>query len=108
MGIPKAEIGNPIDSKPNSTLGGSKGLQSLAVSTLGSHLLKIALPAKLGASAELVIRDLRGKVIARWSAAQLTGSVTLEWRIPAALGRTVLIVELHSGAERVTRSVMTM
>lgn len=103
------EIADPADDPTwSSKLSGRKGPDALSVSALGGRLLKIALPANLGPNAELVIRDLRGKVVMRWSASQLTSVGSVEWRIPANLGRTMLTVELRNGSERVTRSVMAM
>ncbi|MBK8801726.1 MAG: hypothetical protein IPN71_06630 [Fibrobacteres bacterium] len=108
-GTPGSELDSPTDDPTHSSLQNrAKGLDALRVSALGDRLLKIALPANLGVNAELVIRDLRGKVIMRWTASQLTSVGSVEWRIPAHLGRTMLTVELRNGSERVTRSVMAM
>ncbi|HNY32380.1 MAG TPA: hypothetical protein PKO15_15955 [Fibrobacteria bacterium] len=107
-GTPGSELDSPADDPTHSLLNRSRNLESLSISMASKGLVKLALPQGLGADAELVIRDLRGRVVMRWNASQLAGLGSLEWRIPPSLGRTMLTVELRSGSERVTRTVMAL
>lgn len=66
-----------------------------------SRTLRIDLSGFAGAAVE--IRDLRGRLVASFPAANLAGLKTLDWRIPATFGRGMLLVTL-----RMSQSVHTL
>lgn len=81
----------------------------------GSHDLKLSWLAGLrtlriqleGLSAQaLEIRDLRGRLLATYSASQLDGLKSLDWAAPAGLGRGMLLVSVRTSTGLKTVSVM--
>ncbi|MEN9307034.1 MAG: hypothetical protein RL173_966 [Fibrobacterota bacterium] len=76
----------------------------LVRSQAGGRGLTIALPAGLDANSELVVRDLHGRILAKWSASQLTSLKSIEWSAPAGAARGMLYVELRTGSLRTVRT----
>ncbi len=70
----------------------------------GGRGLSIRLPEGLDASSELVIRDLNGRILARWNAEQLKSLRDIDWNAPIGAARGTLLVELRTGH---LRSVQT-
>jgi len=76
----------------------------LVRSQAGGRGLSIALPAGLDANSELVVRDLHGRILAKWNASQLASLKSIEWNAPAGTARGMLYVELRTGSLRTVRT----
>jgi hypothetical protein len=61
--------------------------------------------AGLGARS-LEIRDFRGRLVASFTASQLDGLKILEWRVPAGLGRGMLLVSVRTASGPRTARVL--
>lgn len=70
----------------------------------GGRGLTIRLPDGLDETAELVVRDIRGRILARWNASQLRSLKTIDWKAPASAARGMLYVELRVGSVRTVQS----
>lgn len=95
--------------------GGEDPDVTLAAQRASAHGLKLSWNASrrilrvqlAGLSAQaLEIRDLRGRLLASYTASQLSGLASLEWTAPAGLGRGMLLVSVRTSTGLQTSSVM--
>lgn len=102
----EGELGNGGEEDPDITLAAQRGgSQGLKLSWLSARrILRVQL-AGLNAQA-LEIRDLRGRVLAIYTASQLSGLASLDWSAPAGLGRGMLLVSVRTSTGLQTSSVM--
>lgn len=103
----EGELGNggDDDGNVNTAVGTRAGTHGLKLSWNASRrILRVQL-AGLSAQA-LEIRDLRGRLLATYTASQLSGLASLEWTAPAGLGRGMLLVSVRTSTGLQTASVM--
>lgn len=94
---------NPAPTDPRTTSLSKTALAGFSVRTrTGGHGLRIVLPAGLDASSQLVIRDLNGRILARWSGTRLMALLTIDWS--AGIARGMLFVELRTGSLRTVQT----
>ena len=102
----EGELGNGGEEDPDFTLAAERaGKHGLKLSWLaGARTLRIQLE---GLSAQgIEIRDLRGRLLATYTASQLLGLSSLEWNAPTGLGRGMLLVSVRTSTGLKTASVM--
>ncbi len=74
------------------------------LSLIGGRGLSIRLPDGLDETAEVVVRDIHGRVLARWNASELRSLKTIDWKAPSGAARGMLYVELRVGVVRTVQS----
>jgi hypothetical protein len=105
----EGELGNggdgDGDGNTNTAVGTRTGTHCLKLSWLSARrTLRIQLA---GLSAQgIEIRDLRGRLLATYTASQLSGLASLEWTAPAGLGRGMILVSVRTASGLQTASVM--
>lgn len=101
----EGQLGNGGTSGPTTMVAERSGSHGLELSWLSSlRILRIQLQ---GVAAQAIeIRDLRGRLLASYSASQLSGLASLDWAAPAGLGRGMLLVSVRTAAGLQTASVM--
>lgn len=102
----EGELGNGGEEDPDVTLAAQRGSSlGLKVSWLaGRRTLRIQLDGLLAQGIE--IRDLRGRLLATYTASQLVGLKSLDWTAPSGLGRGMLLVSVRTSIGLKTASVM--